>query len=143
MLVETSLYDAAVVPLITHISSYLAQGGTLERSGNTAPGKVFSPYNCYAARDGYVLLLGAEGQKWQALCQLIETEVSWSLGRPASRRQLFPHGAVRRTAVMSDPHAGRCRAIGDAARLRTIERFSASQMIASYAALMKAVAATD
>jgi len=74
MLVETSLYDAAVVPLITHISSYLAHGGMLERSGNTAPGKVFSPYNCYAARDGYVLLLGAEGQKWQALCQLIGRE---------------------------------------------------------------------
>ena len=74
MLVETSLYDAAVVPLITHISSYLAQGGTLERSGNTAPGKVFSPYNCYAAKDGYVLLLGAEGQKWQALCKLIGRE---------------------------------------------------------------------
>lgn len=74
MLVETSLYDAAVVPLITHISSYLAQGGMLERSGNTAPGKVFSPYNCYAARDGYVLLLGAEGQKWQALCKLIGRE---------------------------------------------------------------------
>ena len=74
MLVETSLYDAAVFPLITHISSYLAHGGMLERSGNTAPGKVFSPYNCYAARDGYVLLLGAEGQKWQALCKLIGRE---------------------------------------------------------------------
>ena len=47
--------------------------------------------------------------------------------------------AVSRLA--SDP--GRCRAIGNAARRRTIERFSASQMIASYAALMKAVAAKD
>ena len=47
--------------------------------------------------------------------------------------------AISRLA--SDP--GRCRAIGDAARRRTIERFSASQMIASYAALMKALAATD
>jgi glycosyltransferase involved in cell wall biosynthesis len=47
--------------------------------------------------------------------------------------------AISRLA--SDP--GRCRAIGDAARRRTIERFSASQMIASYAALMKAVAAKD
>jgi glycosyltransferase involved in cell wall biosynthesis len=47
--------------------------------------------------------------------------------------------AVSRLA--SDP--GRCRAIGDAARRRTIERFSAARMIANYAALMKAVAAPD
>ena len=34
----------------------------------------------------------------------------------------------------------RCRALGDAARRRVSERFSASKMIASYAALMSAAA---
>ncbi|MEW6301718.1 MAG: CoA transferase, partial [Thermodesulfobacteriota bacterium] len=70
-LVETSLYDAAIGPLVTHISCYLANGGVFERSGNTAPGKAFSPYNCYAAIDGYVLLLAADDAKWRSLCQLM------------------------------------------------------------------------
>lgn len=70
-LVETSLYDAAIGPLVTHIASYLATGGRLERAGNTAPGQAFSPYNCYAAKDGYVLLLAADEAKWRALCHII------------------------------------------------------------------------
>ena len=69
-LVETSLYDAALGPMITQMSSYLARGVT-GRFGNTAPGRVLSPYNCYAAQDGYVLLLVADDIKWRALCQVI------------------------------------------------------------------------
>jgi len=39
------------------------------------------------------------------------------------------------TRLASDPRC--CRTLGDAARRRVIERFSASQMIASYAELMR------
>jgi formyl-CoA transferase len=72
-LVETSLYEAALGPMITQMSSYLARG-VMGRFGNTAPGRVFSPYNCYAAKDGYVLLLAADEQKWRALCQIMGRE---------------------------------------------------------------------
>jgi CoA:oxalate CoA-transferase len=73
LLVETSMYDAALGPMITQMSSYLARGVT-GRFGNTAPGRAFSPYNCYKAQDGYVLLLAADEEKWRALCQLMDRE---------------------------------------------------------------------
>lgn len=69
-LVETSLYDAALGPMITQMSSYLARGVT-GRFGNTAPGRAFSPYNCYAAQDGYVLLLVADEVKWRSFCHIM------------------------------------------------------------------------
>ncbi len=72
--VETSLYDAAMGPLVTQISSYLAKGGTYTRSGNTPPDRAFSPYNCYPTKDGYVLLLTADDQRWRSLCQLMGRE---------------------------------------------------------------------
>ncbi|HEV8715343.1 MAG TPA: CoA transferase [Candidatus Binatia bacterium] len=72
-LVETSLYDAAIGPLISQFSSHLVNGIT-GRWGNTVPGRIFSPYNCYAAKDGYVLLLVADEVKWQAFCRVIGRE---------------------------------------------------------------------
>jgi CoA:oxalate CoA-transferase len=71
---ETSLYDAAMGPLVTQISSYLAKGGTFTRSGNTPPDRAFSPYNCYPTKDGYVLLLTADDRRWRSLCQLMGRE---------------------------------------------------------------------
>ena len=73
-LVEVSIHDTAIPPLTTHIAGYLARGGMLARSGNTAPGKALAPYNCYAAKDGYVLLLAADDKKWRAVCQIIGRE---------------------------------------------------------------------
>src|SRR5215510_611143 len=72
-IVETSLYDAAVGPLISQFSSHLVNGIT-GRWGNTVPGRIFAPYNCYAAKDGYVLLLVADEVKWQAFCRVIGRE---------------------------------------------------------------------
>ena len=73
-IVETSLYDAAIGPLISQFSSHLVNGVT-GRWGNTAPGRVFAPYNCYKAKDGYVLLLvAANDVKWRAFCQVIGRE---------------------------------------------------------------------
>ncbi|HXG22219.1 MAG TPA: CoA transferase [Methylomirabilota bacterium] len=69
-MVETSLYDAAIGPLISQFSSHFVNGVT-GRWGNTAPGRVLSPYNCYKAKDGYVLLLVADDVKWRVFCQTI------------------------------------------------------------------------
>jgi len=69
-LVETSLYEAALGPMITQMSSYLARG-VHGRFGNTAPGRAFAPYNCYAANDGYVLLLVADEVKWRSFCHVM------------------------------------------------------------------------
>jgi CoA:oxalate CoA-transferase len=86
-LVETSLYDAAIGPMISQFSSHLVNGIT-GRWGNTVPGRILSPYNCYAAKDGYVLLLVADEVKWRAFCRIIEREDL--IGNP-----LFATNAVR------------------------------------------------
>jgi crotonobetainyl-CoA:carnitine CoA-transferase CaiB-like acyl-CoA transferase len=72
-IVETSLYDAAVGPLISHFSSHLVNGVT-GRWGNTAPGRILTPYNSYQAKDGYILLLVADEGKWKAFCRAIGRE---------------------------------------------------------------------
>jgi formyl-CoA transferase len=72
-IVETSLYDAAVGPLISQFSSHLVNGVT-GRWGNTAPGRILTPYNSYKAKDGYILLLVADEGKWQAFCRVIGRE---------------------------------------------------------------------
>jgi CoA:oxalate CoA-transferase len=72
-LVETSLYEAALGPMITQMASYISHG-IWGRFGNTAPGRAFSPYNCYQAKDGYVLLLVADEVKWRSFCQIMGRE---------------------------------------------------------------------
>ena len=72
--VETSLFESAIGPMTAQISAYRAQGGSYERAGNRAPNRAFSPYNCYPASDGYVLLLTSDNQRWQALCTLMGRE---------------------------------------------------------------------
>ncbi len=72
--VETSLFESGIGPLTAQISAYRAQGGNYERAGNRAPNRAFSPYNCYPASDGYVLLLTSDSQRWQALCRLMGCE---------------------------------------------------------------------
>ena len=72
-LVETNLFEAALGPLITQMSGYLSRG-IHGRFGNTAPGRAFSPYNCYKTSDGYVLLLVANDEKWRALCSVMGQE---------------------------------------------------------------------
>jgi crotonobetainyl-CoA:carnitine CoA-transferase CaiB-like acyl-CoA transferase len=72
-IVETSLYDAAVGPLISQFSSHVVHGVT-GRWGNTAPGRILTPYNCYKAKDGYILLLVADEGKWKTFCRVIGRE---------------------------------------------------------------------
>lgn len=72
-IVETSLYDAAIGPLISQFSSHFVNGVT-GRWGNTAPGRILAPYNCYKAKDGYVLLLVADDNKWRVFCHVIDRD---------------------------------------------------------------------
>lgn len=72
-LVETSLYEAALGPMITQMASYMTRG-IQGRFGNTAPGRAFSPYNCYQAKDGHVLLLVADEVKWRSFCHILGRE---------------------------------------------------------------------
>ena len=71
LLVETSLYDASIGPMIAQIATFLSQG-KYEREGNAAPNRRISPYNCYSTKDGYVFLLALDDQRWRALCQLMD-----------------------------------------------------------------------
>ncbi len=72
-IVETNLFEASLGPLITQMSGYMTRGLN-GRFGNTAPGRLFSPYNSYKTKDGYVLLLVANDDKWQALCKVMKRE---------------------------------------------------------------------
>lgn len=71
VLVETSLFDASIGPMIAQIATFLSQG-KYEREGNAAPNRRISPYNCYPTRDGYVFLLALDDQRWRTLCQLMD-----------------------------------------------------------------------
>ena len=74
LLIETSLYDAALGPMIAQISTFISQGGTYEREGNAAPNRRISPYNCYPTKDGHVFLLTLDDQRWRALCKLMSCD---------------------------------------------------------------------
>ena len=71
---ETSLYESAIGPVSSLIAAYLGQGETYERAGNSVPGHIFSPYNCYPTQDGHVLMLVLDDQRWRALCKLMGRE---------------------------------------------------------------------
>jgi CoA:oxalate CoA-transferase len=72
-IVETNLFEASLGPLITQMSAYRVRGLN-GRFGNTAPGRLFAPYNTFKTKDGYVLLLVANDEKWQALCKVMQRE---------------------------------------------------------------------
>lgn len=71
---ETSLYESAIGPMAAQISAYYAQGGTYHRVGNRAPNGAFSPYNCYPALDGHVLLLTSDNERWKSLCTIMRRD---------------------------------------------------------------------
>ena len=87
---ETSLFESAIAPLTAQISAYRAHGGKYDRAGNRAPNLAFSPYNCYPARDGHVLLLTSDNRRWRALCRLMGRE-------DLAEDERFATNAARRT----------------------------------------------
>ncbi len=66
--VETSLYDTAVGMLATFLPKNFA-GGEARRVGNHHP--AMSPWNTFAAKDGWVLLCAGTNDQWSRVAKLI------------------------------------------------------------------------
>jgi len=66
--VETSLFDCAVGMLATFLPKNFA-GGEARRVGNHHP--AMSPWNTFAARDGWVLLCAGTNDQWARVAKLI------------------------------------------------------------------------
>ncbi|MCW5602992.1 MAG: CoA transferase [Burkholderiales bacterium] len=66
--VEVALFDTAVSMMSTFLPAYFT-GGSPRRIGNRHPS--MSPWNAYAARDGWVLLCSASDDMWGRVCEAI------------------------------------------------------------------------
>jgi crotonobetainyl-CoA:carnitine CoA-transferase CaiB-like acyl-CoA transferase len=64
--IDMALFDVAVNALLTFIPLHLT-GRTATRNGNRHP--TLSPWNSYAARDGWVLICAPTDDQWKRLCQ--------------------------------------------------------------------------
>lgn len=71
--VEVSLQDAVLPSLTSNIAGYLASDGAMpERTGNRHGGMAVTPYNAYAASDGWITILCPTEAHWRRLCALID-----------------------------------------------------------------------
>ena len=93
LFVETSLYDAALGPMIAQIATFISQDGTYQREGNAAPNRRISPYNCYPTKDGHVFLLTLDDQRWRALCRLMDCPELADDARFVTNRDRRKHAA--------------------------------------------------
>jgi crotonobetainyl-CoA:carnitine CoA-transferase CaiB-like acyl-CoA transferase len=76
--VEVAMQDALLPTLASNLSALFDSDGALpERTGNRHGGLALSPYNTYAASDGWVAIFCATDRQWQVLCDV--------LGRPDLR----------------------------------------------------------
>ena len=66
--VEAALFDCGVGMLATFLPKNFA-GGNAQRVGNHHP--AMSPWNAFAARDGWVLLCAGTNDQWARVCKLI------------------------------------------------------------------------
>lgn len=66
--VEVALFDTAVSMLSTFLPAHFT-GGSPRRMGNRHPS--MSPWNAYAAQDGWVLVCSASDEMWGRLCEVI------------------------------------------------------------------------
>jgi crotonobetainyl-CoA:carnitine CoA-transferase CaiB-like acyl-CoA transferase len=72
------MQDALLPTLASNLSALFDSDGMLpERTGNRHGGLALSPYNTYAASDGWVAIFCATDRQWQVLCDV--------LGRPDLR----------------------------------------------------------
>ena len=67
--VEIALFDTAVSMLSTFLPAHFT-GGEPRRMGNRHPS--MSPWNAYAASDGWVLVCSASDEMWGRVCEVIE-----------------------------------------------------------------------
>lgn len=71
--VEVSMQDALLPTLASSISSYVTRGADyIPRTGNRHGSLSVSPYNVYAASDGFVAILCASDRHWGKLCEVME-----------------------------------------------------------------------
>jgi CoA:oxalate CoA-transferase len=69
-MVELSLQESAIPSLTTHMGAY-GIGLRQLRDGNRASGSAIVPYNAYPARDGWVMILAADNERWPRLCHVM------------------------------------------------------------------------
>jgi len=68
--VEVAMYDVAVNALGAFLPLPFS-GGTAMRAGNRHP--ILSPWNTYAAQDGWVMICAPSEEQWRRLCRAIGT----------------------------------------------------------------------
>jgi crotonobetainyl-CoA:carnitine CoA-transferase CaiB-like acyl-CoA transferase len=67
--IEVSLYDCAVNAQATFLPSYFS-GKTPKRAGNRHA--MCAPWNCYQAKDRWVLVCSATNDQWLRLCEVMQ-----------------------------------------------------------------------
>ena len=67
--VEVSLYDCAVNAQATFLPSYFS-GKTPKRAGNRHA--MCAPWNCYQAKDRWILVCSATNDQWLRLCEVMQ-----------------------------------------------------------------------
>jgi CoA:oxalate CoA-transferase len=70
LMVELSLQESTIPSLTTHMGAY-GIGLRQLRDGNRASGSAIVPYNAYPTRDGWVMILAADNERWPRLCRVM------------------------------------------------------------------------
>ena len=70
--IEVSLAQSIGALMPYHWGDVFLAGGMAERLGNGHPTIV--PYNCYAAKDGYIVLTANSDESWQNLCRALQAD---------------------------------------------------------------------
>jgi CoA:oxalate CoA-transferase len=70
LMVELSLQESTLPSLATHMGAW-GMGLRQLRDGNRASGSAIVPYNAYPARDGWVMILAADNERWSRLCRIM------------------------------------------------------------------------
>ncbi len=69
---DVAMRDALIAYLTTHLPGYFIEGKAVLRFGNRHP--MVSPWNTYAAKDGWVIVCSGNDQHWQALLRVLGRE---------------------------------------------------------------------
>ena len=93
--IDLALFDVGLMAMVNQAQRYLMTGEPPRRMGNAHPQIV--PYQCFAARDGWLMLaVGTDGQ-YQRLCEALERpdlaadgRVRTNAGRVGHREALVP-----------------------------------------------------
>jgi crotonobetainyl-CoA:carnitine CoA-transferase CaiB-like acyl-CoA transferase len=71
--IDLSMQDCVwLMAAQTHASAYFAKGEVPTKTGNYMP--PFAPYNCYKAKDGYIVIAAITNVQWQGLLKAMGRE---------------------------------------------------------------------